>query len=208
VRTLSEYSRLLCLAALPALAAGATYQIDPAHSGAQFTVRHMMVSNVKGNFTKLTGTVEFDPKNLKESKVEAIIDATSIDTREPKRDAHLKSADFFDVANFPTITFRSRSIEPAGAGKYKVVGDLTMRGVTKEVALDVDGPTAEVQMQNTFRTGASATTHVNRKDFGVSWNRALDAGGVVVGEDVTISLDVELIRKAAAPAAPAAPAAK
>ena len=198
------YSRLLVLAAVPALAAAATYQLDPAHSAAQFTVRHMMVSNVKGNFTKVSGTVEFDPKNLAGSRVEAVIDATSVDTREPKRDAHLKSADFFDVANFPTITFRSRKIEAAGQGKYKVTGDLTIRGVTKEAVLDVDGPTPEIPSgPGMFRAGAEATTHINRKDFGVSWSRAMDSGGVVVGDEVTISLDVEMVRKAPAPPATA-----
>ncbi len=175
---------------------GASYQIDPAHSNAQFTVRHMMVSNVRGEFTKLSGAVEFDTNDLAQSRVEALIDATTVSTREPKRDAHLRSADFFDVANYPSITFRSRRVERAGDGKHRIVGDLTIRGVTKEVVLDVEGPTPEIRdAQGNFRAGASATTTVDRKDFGVNWNRALDSGGVVVGDQVRITIDVELVRR-------------
>lgn len=194
---LSGWSGALCLLAIPALSPAATYRIDPAHSSAQFTVRHMMVSNVTGAFTKLSGTVEFDPSNPAQSHIDVAIDAASIDTREPKRDAHLKSADFFDVAGHPTITFRSRKVERAGQGRLRVVGDLTIRGVTKEAVLDVEGPTPEMRdPQGRFRMGASATSQINRQDFGVSWNRTLDAGGVVVSNDVRINIEVELVRQA------------
>jgi polyisoprenoid-binding protein YceI len=128
--------------------------------------------------------------------VEAIIDASTINTREAKRDAHLRSEDFFDVAKFPSMKFVSKRVEPAGAGKLKVIGDLTMRGVTREVVLDVEGPTQEVRdARGNIKMGAAATTKINRKDFGLVWNRALDGGGVVVGDEVTINLDVELNRK-------------
>jgi polyisoprenoid-binding protein YceI len=180
--------------------AGATWQIDPAHSSATFTVRHMMVSNVSGAFSKLSGTVEYDPQNLAQSRIETVIEAASLDTRNAKRDEHLRSADFFDVANHPTITFRSRRIEAAGEGKLRVVGDLTIRGVTKEVVLDVDGPTPEVKNRDTFRMGASASTRIDRKDFGVNWNNVLDGGGVVVSDAVRINIEVELVRKPPAPA--------
>ncbi len=187
---------VLVVLAAANLSQAATYQIDPAHSTAQFTVRHMMVSNVTGAFQKLSGAVEWDPDNLAQSRVEAVIDATSVDTHNEGRDKHLRSADFFDAANYPTISFRSRRIEPAGAGKFRVVGDLTIRGVTKEVVLDVEGPTPEVQAQGNFRMGASATTLINRQDFGVKWNGKLDSGGVVVSDEVRISLEVEMMRKA------------
>ena len=141
--------------------------------------------------------MEFDPSNLAQSHVEAVIDATTVSTREAKRDAHLPSADFFDVAHYPSITFRSRRVELAGEGKHRIVGDLTIRGVTKEVVLDVEGPTPEIRdARGNFRAGASATTTVGHKDFGVNWNRALDSGGVVVRDQVRITIDVELVRRA------------
>jgi polyisoprenoid-binding protein YceI len=183
------------LLAVPSLLAAATYQIDAAHSTAGFTVRHMMVSNVSGAFTKLSGTVEYDPNNPGQTRVEAVIDAASIQTRNEKRDAHLRSPDFFDTANYPAITFRSRKVEKAGEGRLRVAGDLTIRGVTKEVVLDVDGPTAEIQAQGGYRMGASATARINRQDFGVKWNGVLDNGGVVVSDEVRIQIDVELLRK-------------
>jgi len=179
-----------------AAAHAATYQIDSAHSAAAFTVRHMMVTNVSGAFSKVTGTVVYDPSNPAASRVEAVIDASSIDTREPKRDAHLRSEDFFDVARFPTITFNSKRVEKAGEGRLRVVGDLTLRGVTREVVLEVEGPTPEISTPSGYRMGASATARINRKDFGMTWNRALDAGGVVVGEEVRIQIDVALVRPA------------
>ncbi len=186
--------RLAALAVLaaPAVAAAATWQLDPTHSSVQFAIRHMMVSNVRGEFTKLSGSAEGDPKDPAKATITATIDAASIDTREAKRDAHLKGADFFDVEKFPTITFKSKKIEAAGAGKWKVTGDLTLHGVTKEVVLDVDEVTPPIQdpMGNT-RAGAHATTKINRKDFGIDWSKTMDSGGLIVGEEVTITLDVE-----------------
>ena len=186
------------LAAVPA--AAAEFTIDGAHSGAHFTVRHMMVSNVKGDFAGVTGKIVWsgDPKT---ASVDATIDATTIDTGVTKRDEHLRSADFFDVAKYPTITFKSRKVESAGAGKLKVTGDLTMHGVTKEVVLDVEGPTAEFKNPwGKTVIGASASTTLKRTDFGLTWNKALEAGGVLVGEDVGVSIELELV-KSDAPAA-------
>jgi polyisoprenoid-binding protein YceI len=201
-----EMCRAFVLAAatvtFSAASAGAqstTWTIDSSHSIAEFTVRHMMVSNVRGAFGKVTGTANWDGKNLATASVDVVIDAASIDTREPKRDAHLKSADFFDVEKFPTLTFKSTKVEAAGAGRAKMTGDLTIRGVTKTVVLDVTGPTPEVKDQGgNSRLGASATTTINRRDFGVLWNRSLDAGGVVVGDEVKITIEVELVKKAGA----------
>lgn len=185
---------LLALAPLAALAA--EYEIDPAHSGAHFTVRHMMVANVRGDFAKLTGKVNWDPDNVAASSVVAAVDANSINTGEPKRDAHLKSPDFFDTAKYPTLTFRSKRVWREG-GKLKLAGDLTIHGVTKEVVLEVEGPSAEIKDQRgAFRTGATATGKINRKDFGLTWNRALETGGVVVGDEVAVTIDVAMVRKA------------
>ena len=181
-----------------AAAAGqpAQYEIDPAHSRAHFKVRHLMVSNVRGEFSKVTGTVVFDAGNLSNSKLEAVIDASTVNTSEPQRDAHLQSADFLDVANFPTIILVSKSFVRTGPDTLKVVGDLTIHGVTREVVLSVEGPTEEVKDPwGNMKAGASATTKINRKDFGLTWNQALEAGGLLVGEDITITLDVELTRK-------------
>ncbi|HEY4363373.1 MAG TPA: YceI family protein [Bryobacteraceae bacterium] len=173
-----------------------TYTIDTQHSSAQFKVRHMMIANVKGEFDKLSGTVEFDPANAGLSSVEAKIDVNSISTRETDRDNHLKSPDFFDVAKFPEITFKSTKVSPAGSG-LKVTGDLTIHGVTKEVTLDVDEISAEVKDGWGFlRRGTSATTRVDRRDFGLVFNIPLDAGGFVVGDHIDITIDIEMTRKA------------
>lgn len=184
------------------LATGSTWaqpnnwEIDPAHSSAQFTVRHLMISNVRGEFSKLSGTVQLDETDLAKSGVQAVIDATTINTREPQRDAHLKSPDFFNVAQFPTLSFQSRKVIPGEAGKFKLVGDLTMHGVTREVTLDVNGPTPAIKDPwGNQRRGISASTVLNRKDFGLTWNKALETGGVVVGEEVTINIDLEFVRK-------------
>jgi polyisoprenoid-binding protein YceI len=171
-----------------------TYAIDPTHSSVHFSVRHLMVSNVRGEFTKLTGTVEFDPEKPESSTIDATIDATSISTRDPQRDGHLKSADFLDVEKFPTMSFRSKKIEIQPGGG-KVTGDLTIHGVTREITLDVEGPTEEIKDPwGKLRIGASATAKLNRKDFGLTWNAALETGGVMVGDEVKISIDVEVIR--------------
>lgn len=184
------------LATLPGFAQVSDWQIDSAHTAAQFSVRHMMVSNVRGQFGKTTGSARFDPKDPVKATLEVSVDVASIETREPKRDAHLKGADFFDAQKFPVITFRSKRVEAAGAGRLKVVGDLTMHGVTREVTLDVEGPTPEMKdAKGGGRIGAVATARISRKEFGMTWNRAIEAGGVAVSDEVAITIDVELVRK-------------
>ena len=173
------------------------WQIDPAHSAAHFSVRHLMISNVRGEFTKLTGSAKINPADLAKSTVEVTIEAGSLNTREAQRDEHLRSPDFFDVANYPTLTFRSKRVEPQGAEAFKLTGDLTIRGVTKQVTFDVDGPTPSVKdpWGNT-RAGVTASAKINRKDFGLVWNALTEAGGVVVGDEVKITIDAELIQLA------------
>lgn len=172
-----------------------TYQIDSAHSGAQFSVRHMMIANVRGEFSKVSGTIVFDPDNPANSKVDATIDAASILTRDAQRDAHLRSADFLDVEKYPALTFRSKSVS-GERGAWKMTGDLTIHGITKEITLDVDGPTPETRDPwGGARIGATATGKLNRKDFGLTWNTALETGGVLVGEEVKLTLDVEGVRQ-------------
>jgi polyisoprenoid-binding protein YceI len=173
------------------------WQIDPAHSAAHFSVRHLMISNVRGEFTKLTGSAQINPADLAKSTVEVTIEAGSLNTREAQRDEHLRSPDFFDVANYPTLTFRSKRVEPQGAEAFKLTGDLTIRGVTKQVTFDVDGPTPSVKdpWGNT-RAGVTASAKINRKDFGLVWNALTEAGGVVVGDEVKITIDAELIQLA------------
>lgn len=174
----------------------ATYEIDSAHSSANFKIKHLMISNVRGHFSKVTGTVEFDPKNLSASKVEASVDVNTIDTREENRDKHLKSPDFFDVAKYPAMTFKSKKFAAAGTGRYKVTGDFTLHGVTKELVLDLTDVTAEAKgMRGETRVGGQASTKISRKDFGLSWNRAIESGGVVVGDEVEITIDLELVKK-------------
>ncbi len=180
----------------PAAFAANTYDLDASHSSAQFAVRHMMVTNVRGEFTRLSGTLTLDEKNLKSSKVEAVIDAKTINTREDKRDEHLRSADFFDVEKHPQITFTSTEFKKAGKDKYKVKGNLTLRGVTRAVVLDVELPSVEAKDPwGNIKRGATATTTVNRKDFGLTWNQALETGGVMVGEEVKITLDLQFNKK-------------
>jgi polyisoprenoid-binding protein YceI len=199
----------LGLCAYTAPARASVWEIDSAHSSTEFSVKHMMVATVKGRFDKVAGTLNLDDKNPTKSTVELTIDANTIDTHEPKRDGHLKSPDFFDVAKFPTITFKSTKIEKAGKAKFKVTGDLTMHGVTKPVTLAVEGPTAPMKnLMGSTSSGATATGKINRKDWGLNWNKPLEAaGGVLVGDEVTINVDLELVSKPEAPAAAAAPAA-
>jgi polyisoprenoid-binding protein YceI len=185
----------LAVAVVAAPATAQTWTIDPAHSVASFTVKHMMVTNVHGRFGKVEGTVDYDGKNIAAAKVDAKIDASTITTDNEKRDAHLKSGDFFDAAGFPTITFKSKRAEAVGNGKFKLIGDLTMRGTTKEVVLDVEGPTDPVTVQNSQRVGVTANTTLNRKDYGVSWSRAMDGGGYVVGDEVKVTIELELIKQ-------------
>jgi len=172
-----------------------TWNIDPAHTTAEFKVRHMMITNVRGQFSRITGMVTLDESDVTKSRVEASIDAASINTREPDRDMHLKSADFFDVEKFPTLTFASTHLTPSGDGELEVEGDLTIHGVTRKVAFAVEGPTppGKDPWGNT-RIGLSATTKINRKDFGLTWNAALETGGILVGDEVTITLDVEAVK--------------
>lgn len=171
-----------------------TYEIDSTHSSAHFSVRHLMVSNVRGEFSKVSGTVKFDSQNPAASTVEATIDANSISTRDPQRDGHLKSADFLDTEKFPTITFRSKQVEIESDGG-KITGDLTIHGVTREITLEVEGPSQEMKDPwGKQRIGASATTKISRKEFGLTWNAALETGGVMIGDEVKITLDVEFVR--------------
>jgi polyisoprenoid-binding protein YceI len=189
---------LAALLSLPAFAATSTWQIDPQHTAAQFSVKHLAISTVRGGFSKVTGTVIFDDKDVSKSTVDVTIDVTTVDTREPNRDKDLKSDHFFDVEHYPTMTFKSKKVEQASPGKLKVTGDLTIRGVTKDVVLDVDGPTAPVKDPwGNQRVAVNATTKINRQDFGVKWNATMDNGGVVVSDDVSITIDAELVQKGA-----------
>ena len=182
---------------LPANAAS-TWQIDPNHSAAQFAVRHLAISTVRGAFTKVSGTVQFDDKDISKSSVEVTIDAASVDTRVPDRDKDLRSDHFFEVEKYPTLTFKSTKVEQVEPGKLKVTGDLTIHGITKQVVLDVEGPTVPVKDPwGNQRVAANATTKINRQDFGVKWNAKMDNGGWVVGDDVTITIDVEMVQKGA-----------
>jgi polyisoprenoid-binding protein YceI len=181
--------------ATPQTSTTTTWNIDPAHSVAEFKVKHMMISNVKGHFAKVTGVLTLDESDVTKSQGEVLIDATSIETRDAQRDAHLKSADFLDVEKFPTITFKSTRITRAAGGELAVAGDLTIHGVSRNVVLNVEGPTTPVNdpWGNT-RRGLSATTKISRKDFGLIWNATLETGGFLVGDDVNITLEVEFIK--------------
>ena len=173
-----------------------SWKIDPNHTAAQFSVRHMGISTVRGAFTKVSGSVDYDPSNPAKTSIEATIETASVDTRVEMRDNDLRSPNYFDAAKYPTITFKSKSVQAAGQGKLKVVGDLTIHGVTKEVTLDVDGPSAPMtDPRGNSHVGASATTMIKRTDFGVG------SANPMVGEDITITIDVELVRPAATPAA-------
>jgi len=203
-RYLTRISQIAVLAgvasglSLPAAAASSTWQIDPAHSSAQFAIRHLGLSTVRGAFSKLSGTMQLDDQDITKSTIEVTIDVNTVDTREPDRDKDLRSERFFDVAHFPTMTFKSKKVEQVAPGKLRVTGDLTIRGTTKEVVLDVDGLTAPTKDPwGNQRVAASATTKINRQDYGVKWNAKLDNGGVVVGDDVNITIDVEMIQKSA-----------
>ena len=183
------------MATTPASTSTITWNLDPAHSRAEFKVKHMMISNVKGSFKGLSGTLVEDPADPTRSRVEASIDISTINTGDDQRDAHLKSADFFHHEQHPTMTFKSTRVEKKGEEEYVVTGDLTMRSVTKEVTFAVEGPSAPAKdpWGNT-RIGLSATTKINRKDFGLNWNAALEAGGILVGDAVQITVDAQFIR--------------
>jgi polyisoprenoid-binding protein YceI len=197
VHRLVSTALLAASLAAPAFAQ-TTWTIDPSHSSVQFSVRHLMISNVRGEFARFSGSVQADEKDLARSVVEASIEAASIDTREAKRDAHLKSPDFLDVERHPTITFKSKKIAAAGERKWRVTGDLTLHGVTREVVLDVEGPTPEVKgPMGDVRAGARVTTKLNRKDFGIVWNKVMEGGGVVVGNEIDVTIDVEGVKRSA-----------
>jgi polyisoprenoid-binding protein YceI len=172
-----------------------TWNIDPVHSVAEFKVRHMMISNVKGQFTAVAGVMTLDEADVTNSRIEASVEVASISTRDAQRDAHLKSADFFDVERFPALSFKSTRVSCAAEGELAVAGELTIHGVTKEVVFAVEGPTAPGKdpWGNT-RIGLSAAARINRKDFGLTWNAALETGGILVGDEVTITLDVQFVK--------------
>jgi len=178
-----------------ASATTSTWSLDPVHSSAQFKIKHMMVSNVKGEFTGLSGTLTLDNADVTNSRIEASIDAATISTRDVQRDAHLKSADFFDVENFPTLTFKSTRVTKTIDGELAVTGVLSIHGVSRNVVFEVENPSAPVKdPYGNTRIGLSATTRISRKDFGLVWNGALETGGVLVGDEVTITLDVEFVK--------------
>jgi len=199
ITSIAAAAALALLSSVPAFAATTEWKIDPQHSAAQFSVRHLAISTVRGAFSKVTGMVLVDDQNLSKSAVNVAIDVSTVDTREPARDKGLRSDHFFDVDHFPTMTFKSTKVEQISPGKLKVTGDLTIRGTTKEVVLDVEGPTAPVKDPwGNQRAAASASAKINRQDFGVKWNATLDNGGVVVGDDVNITIDAEMIKQAPA----------
>jgi polyisoprenoid-binding protein YceI len=179
----------------PEVAATTTWNIDPVHSNAEFKVRHMMISNVKGKFKGVTGTLKLNSADLTKSGVAVSLDAATVNTGDAQRDAHLKSADFFDVERFSTLTFKSNRVSTNKDGVLTVAGDITIHGVTRNVVLEVEGPSAPMKdpWGNT-RIGLSAMTRVNRKDFGLNWNAALETGGILVGDDVTITLDIQFLK--------------
>ena len=186
----------LLFLAIPILTYAATWQMDPTHSSFQFKIRHLTVSNVKGDFSKFQGVALIDDQNITHLKVEVTIDVVSVNTGHAQRDEHLRGPDFFDVTKYPTILFVSKKVTKTDTNRLKVIGDLTLRGVTREITVDMEGPTPEVKDPwGHFRRGATATTKINRRDFGLTWNKVLDNGGLVVGDEVNIYIEVELIRK-------------
>lgn len=185
------------LFSLPSAAFASNWTIDPAHSVVGFKIKHMMISDVRGSFRDVQGTAVFDANDLKQAKVNVEIAAASIDTGIKKRDDHLRSADFFDVEKFPTLTFTSKQVKNISGDNFILVGDLTIHGVTKEVELEVIGPTAEMRDPwGNARRAAKATAEINRKDFGLTWNSVLEAGGVLVGDEVQIEIEVQFIKQA------------
>jgi len=195
---MKKFTSIIALLALllPLTATASTWTLDPDHSTVQFKVRHLMISNVRGVFEKVSGTLNLDEKDITKSKVDVTIDTASVDTNIKKRDDHLRSVDFFDAAKFPTMTFTSTKVEKAGADKLKVFGNLSIKGKTRPVILEVENFSPEIKdPRGKERRGASATTNINRKDFGVNWSATMDNGGMVVAEDVAIQLEVEFIKK-------------
>ena len=191
--------RILAIAAIclmPFSAMASNWTIDPDHSNIQFKVRHMMITDVKGTFGKVKGVIRIDEKDMSLSAVDVAIEIDSINTGVAKRDEHLKSVEFFDAAKYPTLTFVSRKVTQSGKGQMKILGDLTIHGISREVVLDVEGPTTEIKdpMGNT-RRGASATTKINRMDFGLNWNKPMESGGTMIDDTVFINLEIEMIKE-------------
>lgn len=196
MRRIAVMAIIALVLALPSAVPAGTWQLDSAHTGVQFKVRHLMVSYVRGDFEKVSGKIVYDEQDVSKSSADITIDAASINTRVAKRDKHLRSPDFLDVEKHPSITFRSKKVEEAGDGKLKMTGDLTIRGASKEVVLDVEGPTPPIKdLQGKTRVGGVASTRINRKDFGLTWNKALETGGVVVGDEVEITIDIEILKE-------------
>ena len=195
MKTCRRFFAAALLLMLPTLSFASTWNIDASHSSVGFKVRHLMVSNVKGVFGKVQGVVNIDDQDITRSTASVKIDTTSVDTGVAKRDAHLRSGEFLDVAKFPTMTFVSVSVVKSGEGRLKVTGDLTLHGVKRTVVLDVEGPSrvAKDPMGN-LRRGASAETRISRKDYGIIWNKALETGGVLVGDEVSISIEIEMTK--------------
>ena len=191
---------LFCLVSTSTMlsAQATSWRIDPLHSSAQFSVRHMMISTVRGQFGGVKGTATYDAKNPTAASIEATIDCSTINTGEPKRDADLKSAEFFDVKRYPVMKFKSKSVEAAGAGKLRLIGDLTINAIKRQVALDLDGPTPPIRdTQGREKIGINAVTKISRKEFGILYNPVMETGGVAVSDEVSIILDIELIRNEA-----------
>jgi len=188
---------VLCLIA-PGLLHAAPWEFDGDHTGVHFKVRHLMISSVRGEFEKVSGKIVYDESDVTKSTADITIDAASVNTRVAKRDADLRSPNFLDVSKYPTIVFKSKRVDKAGNGTVKMTGDLTIHGVTKEVVLAVEGPTPAIKDPGgNIRVGGQASTKINRKDFGLTWNKALETGGVVVGDEVEITIDVEIYKKPA-----------
>jgi polyisoprenoid-binding protein YceI len=201
MKTLLKSALAAVILSVPSLALASTWEIDSAHTNAQFSVKYMMMTDVKGEFANITGTVNLDEKDITKSTVKATFDAATLDTRHADRDTFLKGKEFFEVEKYKTITFESKKVEKAGEGKLKVTGDLTMHGVTRQVTLDVAGPSVELKdPHGKVRRGLAATTKLSRKDFGLGWNVPLESGGVLLSDEVLVSIDLALIRKDAAPA--------
>jgi polyisoprenoid-binding protein YceI len=178
-----------------------TYQIDPAHSSVSFSIRHMMISNIRGAFQAVKGTITFDPANLAASSIHTEIDVNTVNTLDAKRDEHLKSPDFFDAAKYPTITFVSKKVEKKGDDEYKVTGELTLHGVTKEIVLSVEEVSPEAtDPYGNVRIAAAVKTKINRKDFGFTFSGTLDTGGVLIGDEVKIEMDIQAIKTQSAAA--------
>jgi polyisoprenoid-binding protein YceI len=194
MRRLVFFAVAVVTGSLPRLAGASHWEIDPQHTSAQFAVRHLVVSTVRGTLGEVTGSVNLDETDITKSSVEATIDAAGILTRDGMRDEHLKGPDFLYVTKYPKVTFKSKKVEKVADGKFKVTGDLTLRGVTKEVALDVEGtPKAFHDQMGVLKLGGVAKTKINRHDFGMEYNKTLvDGGGLVVGNEVDIIIDVEL----------------